>query len=278
LNLPDECIIIFTHLINTFFNIKQEHDDKIELEDRIVFTETITSKFLFQSYSIKKLLEGMNVKPGIEQLDVSIVDISSIYILIRSQIENYLTYFYLYKDPKTDEEAEFRFLLYKIAGLTARQKQKAIQDTSIKIKQNEKEELEQLLIDLKNNKYFIHLRPRTQKHILRNKPSKLKNWGDLLTESHLSEDLSRIWYQYSNHAHSEYYSMMQIRAIQEDTSSTFSTRNLILFVSLVLISLFIVDYKNFHKEIEKRFNSFPEDDRDVISLLKYIGTKQSKNK
>lgn len=266
---------ILIYLTDTFF------EEKMQVDRHYYFIEPILIKFILHSNNLGILLKGtdLNVNASYSK---RIIDVSSIYILFRALIENYLTFFYLFVQPKDKSEVSFRCLIYEISGIARRQAYSAIGDSSIKIKEKERENLEYLANQLLNDPHLQKIDPKIRKDILSNKPAhkpaKIVRWEKLLQQSQLNEDIfQKAWLLYSNHAHSEYISIIQVREYWKNSKEALSTRDLVLFLNLVLASVLIKDVASLFPQINKRFNSLPETQIKVINFLCGIGIKQNED-
>ena len=126
-------IDIFVYLINTMV------DEKLKDESWRYYAETLAIKYTLNANSLSQILGGSRIESSLSNVSTNIIDISSLFILMRAEIENYLTFYYLYIQPKTKSEQEYRFLIYELAGLTSRQKLNiVIPEVEAKKKQEEK--------------------------------------------------------------------------------------------------------------------------------------------
>jgi len=268
LNDYKKIIDVFIFLINTLV------DEKIKDKGWKYFSETLAIKFSLSANSLCQVINGSQVESSLSRLSTRIFDISSLYILMRAQIENYLTFYYLYIQPKSEEEQEFRFLIYEMSGLENRQRFDTIFKDLQTIQINERRRIEEILIKIKNNRLFHTLSSKQKADILKNKHAKIISWSKLLEESDLvSSIFKKAWLLYSNFAHSEYASLIQIKGYFQEPYKTLSTRNLIQFMALVLISIFVKDFITLYPEIENRYSSIQANDKEVIEFFNGIGRR-----
>ncbi|MCD4663760.1 MAG: hypothetical protein K8R68_00725, partial [Bacteroidales bacterium] len=180
--------------------------------------ESSLIRFSLNSFSISTLAKGTLLNLNIRNKQILIHDLSSIYLLARSQIEAYFMFYYLFNQPKTDSEGEFRFLLYCISGLKKRQEFN-ITSSEYKAKQNkELKDISILIERLNNNKFFQSLESQKQKDLLNRFPAKILGWERLIKSSNVSkyDFILQSWKLYSNYAHSEYISTLQYKDIYKN--------------------------------------------------------------
>lgn len=200
--------------------------------------ETLYFKFSLHLSSIVKLLNKTSVSYDGKLLDI--LDISSINILTRAIIENYMMIYYLYFDNIDSCRKEFRFLIYAIDGLSRRQKNLTAFDDELSNQlSNEKKELINLKDKLKNNSYFQSLSLKQQENYLKG-CAKEKNLTSLLELIDLNPELyQRSWQLQSNYAHSEFISVLQIRGYvkrpEELNITSFVMAELIAMIAAISI-------------------------------------------
>lgn len=135
-------------LANTMF------ERKIKDEDYKYLSETLAYKFIYQSLNLRSILKGVQFNSKIFSFDRLIFDVSSAYIIQRALFENYLTFFYLFIQPKTEDEKICKWLIYKISGLKSRQDFKSdFVEYKEKI-ESERQEIQESIDQLKSNCFF----------------------------------------------------------------------------------------------------------------------------
>jgi hypothetical protein len=185
---------------------------KPELEEGEVYIETLVSKIIFSSKSVLDLSYGTEFTTLRKSIKFEIIDIPSIYVLIRSVIEAFLTLEYLFINDLSPEERSFRFDLWRVSGIMSRQNYKEV----IPIEYVEKHEKEKQLIKLlkvkiKESKYYPTLQKQQIWKLDKFGLPRLISWIELLKASRLkSEFYIGLYKLYSNYAHSEYLSMIQL--------------------------------------------------------------------
>lgn len=267
----DDFVLALDILINF---IDYLSDIKVNLSERFEYFEVQLVKLALVSKSLAKLFEGVDL--NLNGKSVSFPDLSSIYILKRAQLENYMIFYYLYEDDMDDNQAVFRYLLYKVSGLNNRQKFKTddIEELN-RVKDKEKKVINELKLRIKENDYFMSLNLRDRKRILKSLPAKEMSWESLFKDSILNSDLFFTqWKLYSNYAHSEQISSMQIKAyfynIEELNLSVYHS----IETSIYIVCLAIVDLKNRFNEIENKFNSLDEETRTKIMFRYSVSLKK----
>jgi len=263
-----EILDILGFLGNTFY------EKKLKLEPYKCYIETFVFKQLYQSLSLHQVLQGTIFTSNTFNCISNIYDTPSSYVLMRALFENYLTFNYLFLYPRNEEERVFKWELYKLSSLTYRSKIKPHSRDMREKQIIEKKEINRIFEAFKENKYFIKLSSKQRESIIKNSPARISNWGKLFEESCLRKDIFyKLWKLCSNHAHSEYISLIQFKEIMHDTAEQFSLRCFILYINTVLSSIFIKNICSLYKEIEENFITLKEEQKEVIQFLSKIGMK-----
>jgi hypothetical protein len=264
-----ESLDVFAYLVNTIWQ------EKIKDDGWKYFAETLGIKYLIQASSLKNLFWGTNLEFNSLSKSIKVFDITSLYISIRSLIENYLTIFYLYIDDIDFEERRVRWIIYELSGLKSRQKlfvDGVLKDKNREKIENEKNKIEELKNELESYKFYSELNDKFKKRIDENNLAKLVDWREIIVRSKLSlRHFHRMWRLYSNYAHSEYLSLMQIKDYWAKAEDTYFIRNLCLISALMLNAVVIVDYKNLYPQISSAFSKLEDNQIRIINLLHSIG-------
>ena len=92
-----ETIDLFAFLVNIMW------EKKIKDEDWKYFSETLGIKYIIQASSLKEIFFGTKLELDKFSKSITVFDITSLYIISRSMLENYLTLFYLFIDNVEQE-------------------------------------------------------------------------------------------------------------------------------------------------------------------------------
>jgi hypothetical protein len=261
-------IDIFFYLITTM------SEKKIKDDYWRYFTEMLAIKFVWSANTLTYIINGSPLKSDLSDISIHTYDFPSIYTLMRKQIENYSTFQYLYIRPRSKQTQEFHCLIYEIAGLESRQQYDAELPELKELKLNEARRIDEILIQLKANEVFLSLEDGEQKKILNDRRARLLGWKKIIEESDLVDNLfKQSWLLYSNFAHSEYASLIQLKGFINTPEDAPFKRNLVLNLAMVLISVFIKDFISLYKVIEDRYDSLPINDREVIEFFSGVGRK-----
>lgn len=240
------------------------------------YSETLVYRYFYQSINLNSLLKETFYHSKIFNYEMSFFDISSSNIIQRSLFELYLTFYYLYIQPKSENERRCKWLIYQIAGLNSRQD---LSSNYVEFKSkiaNEKNIIAQCTEELRCNEFFLLLPIADQKDFLKGNRARIIGWKKLFESSELNSELFiKAWCLYSNYAHSEFISLIQLKEYQQKSPEIFDTKQIIAFISLLLCAVFITDVRKLYKEIDETFEKLPNNQKECINFLDGIGRKSN---
>lgn len=248
-------------LINEYLTdtLKLIFESGIDMPQWKTYSEEVSLKFSLNVMSIENLLNGTDLKS--KKTKNKIIDISSIYILIRSLIENYAIFYYLFIEPKTNAEREFRFWIYKMSGLSQRQKLKVSTKEAKLKKEHERGEIEEVKLIIIASPFFNKIEKGVQKkirnHTSWNTPAHVyKNFEELIKKSDLNGRLIfDQWKLYSNYVHSEFLSIIQIEHFYLNYNEQSQSRHEKIFLVTGILCRYIQNFNTVFKSAEIHFNT-----------------------
>lgn len=115
--VKDHLDLIVKILADLIQSYKNEINTNLDFGE--AYIETLNIKILLATNIALQLANGQNLK--VLDKEVQVIDISSLYVIERTIIECFLTIEYLFVNYISQEERNFRFKLWKIAGFMMRQ-------------------------------------------------------------------------------------------------------------------------------------------------------------
>lgn len=200
--------------------IQSIYDEKPKLGEGEVFTETLSIKILLATKSIIQICDGVCLTTPNKVATIKWLDISSVNILVRSIIEAFLTLEYLFYNDLQESERTFRFYIWRISGYKSRrsffEKRENIEKYIQQKLDSELAEINDLLQKIESS---IHYKDLDKQHLWKLDKyglPRLNSWLELLSSSILNTDHFSISYKlYSNYAHSEFISLIQMNGETE---------------------------------------------------------------
>jgi hypothetical protein len=272
---------LLTHLAKVYAARKQT-----TRTDWRKYSDYLIEKFAIHSSTLFHLIDGIieHHTSDLKTRKVSF-DLFSINSLIRVLIETYITFNHIFVYAKSEEEKEFRFLLWQLDGLLEQKK--------FKIDNNDFEEAQSILeansIKIANlfkqieTSKFNELLDKTDALKILNKEKAKVNWKFKIREDSVIIPLkiielveftcvSRIFvntYKYtSTHTHSgfvsiEHFEKMRGKQVSDDYVNPFVTQAIILTIFLIN-DICLID-----SNVRNAFYAFSENDKqDIIGINK----------
>lgn len=243
--------------------IQSIYDSKPKLDLGEVYIETLMIKILVTSKSILHLSKGTEISTINHPNKIELIDRASLYILTRSIIECFLTLEYLFFNDLNREEQIFRYNLWRISGYQSRQNytENLMPEFVLKL-ENEKNEIEKIKSEIKKSKYYSKLTKTDLWKLDKFGFPRIISWAKLLEQSILNNEIfSKIYGLYSNYAHSEFISIIQINEGKlgkfdnfniETTITTLNNVRILNCVSIILLTnKFTFAKESFEKLDEK---------------------------
>lgn len=270
-------------LIKTLSEIVEEVGDaKVQIPSWKYHTQTLVGKIIFTSHSILSLSNGYEYGFYKRTEKTQITDYTSMYVLTRALIENYVTLCYIYNNSLCDEEKIFRFKLWEVSGLISRQNwSDTTNEEVLKKKEAEGILIEKILLEIQSIPEYQTLDKGKLKKLHKHGLPRLFNWHELIEMSELRKDMFAEMYSYfSTYAHSEYLSILQLSQASLNSKHPENISNVQLSLGIVrmIISMSIDFYVTNFKSAEIIFNTFPNEVRNAVLIWNRIGKKKIKSK
>jgi len=256
-------------LIEHFLVVGNSLKGKKIPNDRVRFAEPLAKKAFTHIVSARSLFEGIKFKLS-DNSHVQYVDFSSIAVLSRAALETYLTFNYVFINPKDKEEQDFRFMSWDLAGFIERENFPVKSQKHAQIAKDESVLKDKRIEDLAKNRVYQSLTEPQKKLIKKGKWRIDKSWLQLAIDAGISESTFRHLYSYlSSYAHSGRLSIIQIEQTKEfnnekNFSRVFQTINLMTIARLLTDYVKIIpDCKEIFEENEKA--------RDITYIWEKVG-------
>jgi hypothetical protein len=189
------------------------------IDDRILDAESLLLKFFYHAASALYLYRSTTLR----DINVSFFDPASINVLGRAALETFLIFHYVFVAQVSEEEKDFRYYSWALAGLLARQ-DFPVQTTEGKWRlERDKEIIRSLQSKLENNPLFKKLKKNKQKKLLDNRERwNYDSWTNIALSAGLSDLHANNLYRYlCDYAHTGNLSVIQVQ--QADTAKSQKT-------------------------------------------------------
>jgi hypothetical protein len=245
------------------------HVQRVPVNDWNLWTEPVIFKFCYHASSLLKLLHGTELPYDQNGRKVKIFDEPSIFVLFRSMLENYLTFFYLFVDNVSEQEKYFRLLVWKYAATKQRSEFDVENDEEAKKRlEQEKLNAQQLRAQIESSPVFLNLPAGEKTVILRGrKPRLINGWQTLIESANLRSYLFKNLYSYkSSYSHSEFLSVLQIKQGRYGFNPNAKEHYLTIIIH-ALICKAIIDMASLFPAIKAEFQKLPVNVQNEILFL-----------
>ena len=193
-------------------------------------SESLVQKEACHALSVLDLLEG--TKPNISTIksEINFIDYSSIYSVVRSAIETYLVFSYIFIDPKVGVRVKkLRHKIWKASSLSQRQRHLSLSNKTDALLRIEKKQFLKLRREILKSKTLDLVSIHRIKNLEKKRPFDWKpqyGWRKIAKDSILSE---RYWLEiynllssvvHSNAVISNHFSSKNPKNIQETNALT----------------------------------------------------------
>ncbi|MBK0404087.1 hypothetical protein I5M27_13915 [Adhaeribacter sp. BT258] len=253
----------------------------------VTFSEKIGKKYLNQAFTLQQAFTNdlYIIKGNIEE---RFFDFSSIFSLLRVQLETYAVFYHLFIDNCSIEERIIRFRLWQLDGLKSRQTYSQPDDEELKQKlEKENEDIQHCISAIEGVNYFKTLEEKNKLFLLKfaawrftneslkNKDNQKKkiSINQMIMNTGLDKAHFDDWYSYtSTHTHTTYWSVVQNDSLVEQDKITMEY--VALMQGTFITSFLIKDFCKIYKVAQDVFNALLEKDQKLINSFE----KRGKNK
>ena len=275
-----ETIESLEHITKGFTELIQSiYDSKPDLGEGEVFIETLSIKILLASKSIIELGKGTDVSTLTKIRDIKLLDFPTINIITRSIIEAFLTLEYLFFNDLEKEERIFRFHIWQISGYKSRQnfihtKGETKNEINKKL-QSEILEINRLKLLIEKSPFYKDLNKQNLWKLDTYGLPRLVSWSSLIKESRLKSRIFETTYKlYSNYAHSEFISLIQMR-VSNSLNQGSKQNNDSLLNSLRIIKMLncitMIELINKFEPVSKVFDKYDDEFKTTVLFWNEFG-------
>lgn len=261
--------------------IQSIYDSKPKLQEGEVFLETLSIKILLATKSIIEIGKGTQVSALTKESNVKLLDFPSIHILTRSMIEAFLTMEYLFYNDLGEDEKKFRFYIWQMSGYKSRQsffekRQGLNKEVTNKLK-TELSEIERLLSIIEKSPYYAKMDKQKLWKLDKFGLPRLVSWQKLIEQSILNTSIfERSYKLYSNYAHSEFISLIQMNGKQMLNKGTKENNDAVispLRAVKMINCISIVCLKKKFDFVSETFEKFDDETQTTILFWNDFGTE-----
>lgn len=221
-----------------------------------VYSDSLITKIILHGNAIDSLSTGTQLKSKRLRKEIRILNIPSILVMLRALLESFLMFDFIYIQPNTDKEKEFRVDNWIFEDYVQSQKIPTVLEASNTKKTKNLQYISEYQQKIEGSIYFQDFTEKQKKTLLKNGSSKLFNhWWVLITLSKIHPNIYNFVYKISsNYAHSGAHSIFNISKLGFKYKKEHELGCMILAVSKMLISETVLRYKTLFKAAEICYN------------------------
>ena len=270
----------FHNLIDSLLYLHETlADEKISIQSWQKDSEILLFKFSLHGMTLHDILTGLTLKSSYFERELHgkrVIDISSSKVVLRSQLETFLMYHYIYINPSNDELKQLRYYAWIYSSLLQRQGFPSKTSFAKEQKKKDAAEMKKIQSIISKLTSFKELSDKQQKALFERGSGKLfMHWSAILEETGFSENhsFSTLYNYLSMYSHSEGLSAIQLRDNSFSYNKNIELAKLDLHQSKLLVCLMITSIIKLYPEIEKRFKTLPEKLRFDIEIFSSMAGK-----
>jgi len=247
-------------------------------DDRLLHAEGLFKKFTGHVATALYLFGGTTL-PSVKVTDrgISFFDSGSINVLGRAALESFLVFHYVFIEPQSDDEKDFRYHSWLYASYIDRQKFPSQSEEGKKQLNDEKKSIDALKEKIINNNVFKQLDKEKKEKLLRkmekgneawrlqwqNRQWSPKSWTNIGVSAGLSEILAKQFYGHlCAYAHSGCQSAQQI-----DNAETAETQKALCVATMKLIMIAMANMIKAYCQVFEKSKDVIQKDEDTKKLI-----------
>lgn len=268
----DLLVDIFDKLITTLEK-KNKNDNRW-----FIFASKIGKKFLTHTLTLNQIFSEEVYYNNTNSEKMRFIDVGSMFSLLRIQLENYAVFHHLFADNCKMDEKILRFRLWQLDGLKTRQLFKRPNSEIIESIENEKNEIDLIISEIKNSTYFNGLSIEIQNQLIKysmwrftdnSLKHKDKNKRKISIEQTITNTgiktnkIFENWYSHtSTHLHTNFWSVVQNDTLTLEQKIT--TKYIGIMMSTFAVSHFIIDLCKVQETARVFFEGLSNKDKEII--------------
>lgn len=228
-------------------------------DDRVLDAEGLALKFFGHASAAYYLYKGI----ALPEIGAAFVDPSSVNVLCRAAIETFLVFHHVFVTPASEEEKDFRYMSWLLAGFLERQTFPVQSSQGKQMLSEEAQRIPPLKAGLQSNACFKALKPGQQKDLLE-KGKWRPPWTKLGLAAGLSRTHAEAFYSYlCEYAHAGNLGVIQIRS-----ASTLQDQRTLCNATIGLLIISLANMINAYCEVFPKSRVSPEEDQDGTNLVR----------
>jgi len=256
----------FVKVLSLYYNVIESLKGYAPDDPRVVRSHGLAAKLFHHAASAYWLSKGTRV-PDMADIAVDFHDHGSITLIARAALESYLTFYYIFLDPDSDDEFEFRYNGWMLAGLAVRERYPFRFAEHQAVVAAEKPVYESHRKAIKGTSRYRGLKPAAQRRVLKGKRWRFHGWVEIARKAGFGPVYSQALYEYlSDYAHSGGLATLQVSQAQSRQEQLAYVDSSLRMIMLVLCRMIDSWTERFPKSAEGL-----ESDPDGAHICEVLG-------
>lgn len=264
----------YHHLLDTMIYLNQEMADTgYQIKNWQKFSETLLMKFYFHGLTLHQIYSGLTLSSGYFGKEINgahYVDISSARAVLRTQVETFLMYYYIYVNPEDENIKELRYYSWIYTGLLHRQEFPSKTDFAKTQRLKDQQEMERLKKIITALPAYRQLTPKQQTKLLTEGSAKtFSHWNNIMEETGFVKNSAFLstYTMLCMYAHSEGLSAIQLNSAVSDPTFQIGQAKMDIHHAQFLVGMMIMSHIKIFPVLQAKFDRLPEETRLDIEIL-----------
>jgi hypothetical protein len=238
------------------FEVAQALKGKPSSDSRWPDAQHLALKLFAHGASAHWLFQGTNAPVPRSTVGAAFTDFGSIAVIARAALETYLTLFEVFVSPSTEDEFEFQYSLWHLAGQVVLEDLEPSDESLVENYLGAQADIAELRERIQATDVFAGLTQRQQEQVLQGR--RRRNWSEIAASAGIGLGfIKRIYSYYSGFVHSDALTSSQLFTAQTREDQR-GHAELHLLTIMFALSKFILDYVDLFEEAAQVLPRFPE--------------------
>lgn len=268
----------YHHFLDTLLYLNEALvDEKVQIQSWQKFSETLLMKFAFHGFTLHHIWSGLTLSSSYYTQEVTgntYIDVSSAKSVLRSQLETFLMYHYIYVNPSDDDTKELRYYSWIYTAVLHRQQFPSRTAFAQQQRQKDLQEIERIKNVIINLPAYKQLSQKQQAALIKEGSAKLfSHWNTIMTETGFVKNNTFLLFytMLSVYAHSEGLSAIQLNSavgyplfqLNQSMTDCQHSVQLVCMMTTALIKMW--------PEVRARFEKLPDELQWDVEILTRLG-------
>jgi hypothetical protein len=230
----------YPDILDLTFDVIEALKGKKVTDSRFPDCQQLATKLFFHGATICYLKDGTKAPSPYSIGGTNFIDFAFAAVIVRAALETYLVLYDVYFGPSSENEFEFEYATWKLAGFVIRENYVPSDPAFKNDYETSQKQIHEIRERIKKTKKIQSLKPNQQKSVLQGK--RIKNRKRTAKAAGFGEKTLTLLYKYySGYVHADGLSASQIMASETRKEQVKMFKFHMIFM-MILLSKLIVEY------------------------------------